>query len=161
METISRRPIFPEDIPFLTALYRTTREEELSKVPHMGEEEKQAFVAMQFELQKNFYEATYPDGEFEVITEGGDPIGRYYRNRKSDVLHIIDLLLLPSVRGRGIGSHLLKELMDEGQKLEVPVTIYLQKSEKSWGLFERLGFEVVAENGVNFLMEWLPPKAKG
>src|SRR5688572_27152662 len=98
-EAIQFRPITADDTPFLRRVYGTTREEEMQRVP-WTEEQKTAFVDMQFAAQKAHYETFYPDCEFLVIELEGERIGRLYIDRGETDIEIIDIALLPEHRGR-------------------------------------------------------------
>ncbi|MEX2080049.1 MAG: GNAT family N-acetyltransferase, partial [Dehalococcoidia bacterium] len=69
------------DMPFLAALYASTRAEELSPVPWTAEQ-KAAFLQWQFASQHSYYQEYYPTCEFlvvEVEAEGGPvAVGRLY-----------------------------------------------------------------------------------
>ena len=66
------------DLPFVAALYASTRREELAGTG-WPEELQAAFLAQQHEAQHNFYRATYGAAEWLIIEQGGEPIGRLYR----------------------------------------------------------------------------------
>src|SRR4029077_6333240 len=107
------RPITAADDAFLCALYGSTRAEELAPVP-WTEEQKRAFLDMQFRAQTIHYQKHYGDGEFLMIENRGEPIGRLLLHRTSTEIRIIDISLLPAYRGRGIGTNLLCDVLDEG-----------------------------------------------
>jgi len=50
---LALRPAGPEDIAFLFRVYASTRTEELAPVP-WSDEQKRAFLAMQFDLQDRY-----------------------------------------------------------------------------------------------------------
>jgi ribosomal protein S18 acetylase RimI-like enzyme len=66
------------------------------------------------------------------------------------------LALLPAYRGQGIGSSLLDALLAEGQQAQKPVTIHVEKQNRALHLYERLGFERIADRGVYWFLEWRP-----
>jgi ribosomal protein S18 acetylase RimI-like enzyme len=143
------------DAPFLRYLYGTTREDEL-RVLRWTEEQKSAFLDMQFGAQKQDYEANYPDCTFDVIELNGEPIGRLYVDRRERVIEIIDIALLPQFRRRGIGRMLLEEVLAEGAASRRNVRIYVEHFNPARHLYDRLGFRHIETNGVYHLMEWTP-----
>jgi ribosomal protein S18 acetylase RimI-like enzyme len=167
MSTMSRPPrndiafraCVEADVPFLRALYGTTREEEMRVVP-WTEEQKAQFLDMQFRAQKQHYEEFYPDSSFLVIELEGKPVGRLYIQRDPEELHLIDIALMPDVRGRGIGSMLLEEIQEEARTSERRVTIYVEHFNPARALYDRLGFRHIDTNGVYHLMEWRPEGQK-
>jgi ribosomal protein S18 acetylase RimI-like enzyme len=116
-------------------------------------------VRSQFELQHREYHGTYPDATFEILLVGGKPAGRLYVRRTDDEVHVIDIALLPEFRGRGIGTALVSELLEEAAGSGRVASIYVEQTNRALSLYRRLGFEPVADQGIYLLMEWRPPGA--
>ena len=150
---IAFRPIVDDDIAFLRHVYASTREDELQLVA-WTDEQKAAFLDMQFTAQKTHYEDFYPECEYLVIELEGERIGRLYIDRRETDIEIIDVALLPAYRGRGIGRMLLEEILDEGRLTGKRVRIYVEHYNPARRLYDRLGFRQVDTNGVYHLMEW-------
>ena len=144
-----------DDEPFLLSVYASTRAEELAPVPWSAEE-KAAFVAMQFEAQSAHYAEHYTGMTSDVILVDGEPAGRLLVARWREEIRIVDITLLPAFRGRGAGSELLAELMDEATEMGKRLSIHVERHNRARGLYERLGFEPVGETGVYLRMEWDP-----
>ena len=151
------RAITPEDHPFLVSLYGSTREDELAQAENLTVDQKEAFIQMQFLAQSNYLQDKYPNASFDLILDDSVPIGRRYHDRQEEVIHVIDISLTPERRGKGLGTILMKEIIEEAREKKLVVTLYLQKTERCWDFFERMGFHSIADDGVNFLME-LDPK---
>jgi GNAT superfamily N-acetyltransferase len=154
-EAVTRRPVEPGDEEFLCALYASTREEELAPVPWSAEE-KAAFLRSQFAAQDRHYHERYPGARFEVIFAGGEPIGRLYVDRWPSEIRLMDIALVPSHRGRGIGGRLVRELMAEAAAAGKRLSIHVERFNPALRLYERLGFHPAGDEGVYLLMEWRP-----
>lgn len=154
-ERITLRPVSGQDDNFLRSVYAATRAAELAQVP-WSPEQKEAFVRMQFNAQKQHYAAEYPQANHDLICVGGIPVGRLYLARAADVLHILDITVLPEHRNSGIGSFLLGRVIEEARIAGRPVTIYVESFNPSLRLFERLGFQKDKENGFQLLLKWTP-----
>ena len=152
---ITFRPIRPEDEALLYQIYASTREEELAQVP-WDTAEKEAFLRMQFNAQHQYYQEQFPHAAFQIILRDDRPIGRLYVNRRPDVIHLIDIALLPANRNRGIGTSLLKELLAAASEVGKPVRIHVEHFNPALHLYERLGFSRIGDQGVYYQMEWLP-----
>ena len=63
------------DLPFLSRLYASTRMEELA-VTSWTEEQKAAFLDMQFQAQHAHYRKHYPEADWLVVQRAGQDIGR-------------------------------------------------------------------------------------
>ncbi len=142
-----------EDLPFLEALYRSTREAELDRTP-WGEAQKQAFIAMQFEAQHRHYQQHYPDALWLILEHLGAPIGRLYLERWSSEHRIIDIALIPQRRGSGIGKAVLDDVMADAAAAKKAVGIHVEKENPAMRLYQRLGFTRVEDKGVYDLLRW-------
>jgi len=150
---IALRPVTDADESFILAVYASTRAEELARVP-WTQEQKDAFIHMQFAAQKRHYAAEYPQASHDIIVADGAPVGRIYLDRAAQEFHILDVTVLPQHRNRGIGSWLLRQVLDEAARAGKPVAIYVENFNPSLRLFERLGFRKAEENGFQLLVKW-------
>ena len=152
---ISFRPIRPDDQALLSRIYASTREDELAVVD-WTEEQKTAFLQMQFAAQHKFYMENFASAEFLIIEQKANALGRLYVDRRDDEIRLIDIALLPEYRNRGIGGRLLRDLLAEGERAGKPVRIHVERENPAMRLYRRLGFEAIDEHGVYWLMEWKP-----
>lgn len=155
---IALRPAGPGDRAFLSRVYASTRAEELAPVP-WSDEQKLAFLAMQFDVQDRYYREQFPGTAFQVILLDGRPAGRLYVDRRDDEIRIVDIALLPEHRGAGVGGTLLRGLLDEATRAGKPVRIHVERLNPALRLYARLGFEQVADTGVYVLLERWPARA--
>ena len=149
------RPEIDADIPFLSRLYASVREDELVRVPWSAEQ-KQTFLTSQFQAQRLHYRTYFGDCAFDVIEQRGEPAGRLYLDMRQAQLHIIDIALLPAWRSRGIGTAILEALQEAGRASGKGVGIMVEKFNPALRLYRRLGFTDIADHGVYLEMEWLP-----
>lgn len=152
-QTLGLRPIRKEDKTFLSRLYASTRQDEMTQ---SGWPQKQIdeFLEMQFQAQHKFYQDQFRDAAFDLILDGKRRVGRLYVERRSDEIRIIDIALLPQHRGKGYGSYYLKKIMDEAGRAGKPVRIHVEMNNPAMTLYKRLGFKQTGETGVYYLMEW-------
>lgn len=149
---ISYRPARPDDRELLFTIYASTREDEMRMVP-WTDEDKQSFLRQQSEAQRTHYRRHLPETEYLVIERGGQPIGRLYLDRHDDELRIVDIALLTEHRGAGIGKAILMDLIDEAAGRGVPVRIHVERNNPALGLYQRLGFSEIGDEGVYLQME--------
>lgn len=135
--------ISESDEDFLLSLYASVRAAEMSLVP-WTDEQKLAFVKSQFQAQAEHYRATYPDGHFLLIKCDDQRVGRVYHCEREGEHRIIDITIAPEFRKKGIGTRFIRKIISEAAK---PVTIYLEVNNESAGLFERLGFTMIRDEG--------------
>jgi ribosomal protein S18 acetylase RimI-like enzyme len=149
------RAVEPADEPLLRKVYAGARADELAIVPWSAKE-KDAFLRQQFDAQDAYYREHYRNASFNVIEADGKAAGRLYVARWEDEIRIMDIALLPEHQGAGVGTRLLRELLDEGSREGKRVSIHVEKHNPALRLYERLGFAPVAERGVYLLLE-APP----
>jgi ribosomal protein S18 acetylase RimI-like enzyme len=147
------RPATEADRDFLQALYASTRAEELA-VTGWSEEQKRDFTEQQFTAQDAHYRQHYPSAEFSIVKRDGEAIGRLYVDRWTREIRIMDIALLPEHRGAGIGTRLLRGLMEEAAAAGKALSIHVEKFNPALRLYDRLGFRVKEDKGVYLLMEW-------
>ncbi len=149
------RSITPEDHELLLRIYSSTRAEELAAVPWSAQE-KQDFLRFQFDAQHKYYQEHFPRAAFDLILQGGEPIGRLYVDRRDDEIRLIDIALLPEHRGVGVGGAIMQRVLAEGRESGRLVRIHVEHNNPAMRLYRRLGFEKIEEQGVYHLMEWSP-----
>ena len=153
---LTLRPVSADDLPFLCAVYASTREQELTAVA-WDAAQKAAFLDMQFRAQHTYYLAHYPDAAFDVILINHQPAGRLYIDRATSEIRIVDIALLPEWCNRGIGSALINVLQGEAAAAGKPLRIHVERFNPALKLYERLGFHSIADRGVYLFMEWSAP----
>lgn len=150
---VTFRPVNADDEPFLIRVYGSTRLDELA-LTDWDEAKRDAFVQMQFAAQQVHYRHNYPNAEHLIILLDGAPVGRLYVAEIEAEIRIVDVTVLPEHRSAGIGTPIIRELMEEAAGIEKPLRIYVESFNPSLRLFERLGFVKVDESGYNYLMAW-------
>ena len=145
------RPETEADIPFTTLLYASTRDEELAPAP-WPQAAKAAFLAQQHDAQRRHYRIHYPDALWMIVERAGRPIGRLYLERWPSQHRIIDIALLPQARGKGFGTALLNDVIEEAFANGKSVSIHVEKTNPAMRLYRRLGFATAEDKGVYDLM---------
>jgi GNAT superfamily N-acetyltransferase len=146
------RPREAQDMPFLRDLYAGTREEELRPVAWTPEE-KRVFLANQFALQHGHYLQHYPQAEWWIVTCEGVPVGRLYVARTARDLRIMDVSLVDAHRNQGVGTALMRALVEDAESAGVPASLHVEPFNPALRLYLRLGFFHVETRGVYLFME--------
>jgi GNAT superfamily N-acetyltransferase len=146
------RPREHGDMPFLRELYAATREDELRALPWPAQQ-KRAFLFDQFDKQHAHYLQHYPLAKWWVVTHSGAPVGRLYVARTSHEVRVMDVCLLDAHRGRGVGTALMRAVIEQAQAASVPVSLHVEPFNPALRLYERLGFVDVETRGVYLFME--------
>jgi ribosomal protein S18 acetylase RimI-like enzyme len=152
--TYSRRTATAADDAFLRELYASTRAD--LEVVDWPDETRAAFCEMQWRAQRAGYASSYPGALDEVIEVNGRPAGRVLIGEMAGVLVLVDLALLPDVRGLGVGRQVIEDLQREAAVTGRGVRLQVAAGNPARGLYERLGFVASEQHGVHTEMTWLP-----
>ncbi len=147
LDEVSARPIEAADQGFLQSLFACTRADEFAAAG-WDDAVLDSFLAQQFDLQHRYYQEHYADADFLLLLRRGEPIGRLYWWAQGAHATLIDISLLPRERGRGVGTALLALLTAQARRLGQSVGLHVEPANPARRLYERFGFEVVADNGV-------------
>ncbi len=144
---VTLRALHSDDMAFIESLYAGSRAFEMS---HSGwpAEQIAAFLSQQFNIQHAYYQTHYPDGEFLIVEQSGQAIGRLYLFWGQASLNLIDINLLPDYQGRGIGTALIEEQLRKVDKQGLGVDLFVEHHNPAMRLYERLGFHVNGDSGV-------------
>ncbi|MEE4377894.1 MAG: N-acetyltransferase [Candidatus Competibacteraceae bacterium] len=155
VSTIGFRPIQDHDLPFLEALYASTRQDEMAATG-WTEQQIAEFLAMQFRAQHDHYQQHYPKAHFDLILVGDEPVGRLYLDEWDDEFRLIDIALIPAYRNRGLGTRLLRDVLDRSEAAGKAVRIHVEHFNPALRWYQRLGFYKLEDKGVYCFMEWKP-----
>jgi len=148
---VSLRPATSADEDFLLQLFASTRVDEF-KFLDADRRQKEALVRMQFDLQRQQYDAGYPEADHNIILRDGQPIGRLFVDDGDREITLVDVALLPEHRNSGIGKYLIQQLITRAADEKKAVRLHVLKSNPAQRLYQRLGFARVGEDGMYFEM---------
>jgi ribosomal protein S18 acetylase RimI-like enzyme len=135
---------------FLADLFYDVRSVEFSG-SGMSEMQLKPLFAMQYNAQKQSYNAQFPDAENSIIKLNGEKIGRLLVARNGKNTHLIDIAVLHNFRGQGVGSFLLEKLKAEAESVSLSV---FKTNFGAVRLYEKHGFAVTKDDGMYLEMEW-------
>ena len=140
------------DEAFLFELYASTRKEELDAWG-WDDAQRKEFLELQFRAQHMSYRAQFPNADHQIILEDDRPIGRIMVNRTDDEFRLVDVALLSECRGSGIGTRLVRALVDEASRAGKPLRLQVLRTNPAARLYERLGLTSVGDDGLYVQME--------
>jgi RimJ/RimL family protein N-acetyltransferase len=151
------RPEEPGDQAFRFRLFCQSRPPEWNLVvldPAVREE----IMRMQFAAQTDTYATRFPRARFDIIELGGEPVGRIVVNRPGAFIHIVDHAVVPAWRNRGLGTAVMRALMDEAARSGIPVRLKVaDANDPSLKLYLRLGFRPIETAPLYIELEWTAP----
>lgn len=137
-------------------IYASTRLEEMALVP-WTDEQKDAFLRMQFDAQTKHYLAHYPSAEYYIVQRNSASAGRLILEPTNKSLLIMDIALLPEFRNQGIGTAILNDLMNKARQDNVQLVLRVEFFNPAIRLYDRFGFVKTREvNSVYQEMVWAP-----
>ena len=111
---------------------------------------------MQVAAQERHYRTHHPASEHSVVLVDGTPVGRLWVAREESAIHLLDITLLPEHRGHGLGTTLIRGLLDEASATGLPVRLHVAVVNPAEALYRRLGFIPTGGDGVHREMVWTP-----
>ncbi len=154
---VRRRPEREADGEFCFDLFCASRtpEEDLSA---LDAPLRERLMRQQFCGQGASYRANYPDARFEIVEHDGAPIGRIVTARTPDAVLIVDIALIASQRGRGIGASLVNGVLDEARAAGLPVRLRVSANNApALRFYLRLGFKPIESSAIDMRLEWRDP----
>lgn len=152
---IAYKPIKQPDFAFLKIVYRGTREGELN-ANNWTADQKNSFIEFQFNAQHAHYTSTFKGAEFNIITFNKINIGRLYTCESEKEIRLIDISLLPKYRGKGIGTRILKNLIEKSNTTGKVLNLHVLQTSPALKLYKLLNFKITENNNSHFYMEHLP-----
>ena len=150
------RPVLAGDRPFLVRLYADNRAAELDGLG-WDEVAVRVFMEQQYRAREAGWAWTTPDADDEILFRGDEPVGRLVLDRRAGGIHVVDIALLPSEQGLGLGTTLLTGVAAEADRAGMPVTLQVVAGSRAVRLYERLGFRAAGGDDVRLAME-RPPR---
>ena len=135
---ISLRPVKPEDFEFLWRLHNAALKKYVEETWGWDEE-----------FQRKNFEANFKIEDGEIIVFQGEDVGFWWKIEKENEILLASIRLLPEFQNKGIGTKLIKELIETSDK---PVRLHVLKVNPARRLYERLGFEITDEADTHFVM---------
>ena len=134
------RPATEGDAAFFALLYAALRSDLLgdgSADPVFAA----GLVAMQQRLQAADYRRRYPAAATFLLTWAGQPAGRLVLDADDERLRLVDIGLLPAMRGHGLGTAIIAALRGWASARGLPLTLSVHRSNpRAHALYTRLGF---------------------
>ena len=145
------RQALPDDEEFLLKVFESACERILPYLP-LDAAGKQRFVRSQYDAMTSSRLQIFPDCSREIIEIGARPAGFLSLDRNGTRVRIVDITLLPEFRNMGIGGALLRRILAEADECRMAVDLRVERDNPAKRLYERIGFTMVADDGVYVTM---------
>lgn len=150
------RPVTEDDEPFLRRLIVSVVSAELAAWA-WPDALREQLLEMQYRIRRQGIETHYPGSEVSVIEFAGagsdtQPVGWLVVSRTDADMHIVEIAILAEWRGRGIGTTVLRGLLDESDRRGETARLNVNIGNPAVVLYERLGFRRTAGTEVQHYM---------
>ena len=136
-ERIELRQATPEDFDMALNLYLVTMKPLTAELTTWDENKQSTGFAEQWNVE-----------DVQIITLEGRDVGWIQAAEMASEIFLQQLFISPEYQGRGIGSKVLRTLLQHWERAGKPVVLTVLKNNPARRLYERHGFAVVAEVGV-------------
>jgi len=118
------------------------------------------YIALMFgwdeDVQRGFHDKAWQQQKPDIITYDGKLIGTIATIESEDCIEIGQFFILPDYQNKGIGTYLLKNILDKADQLGRNVRLKFLKNNPVKSLYVRNGFRVVDTNQIMHYMERKP-----
>jgi ribosomal protein S18 acetylase RimI-like enzyme len=152
---LSLRPTFPQDEQFLQQLLYENFSEKL--FAHLWNPQiREPLLKMQMDGQRASYAAQFPQADHGIIVLDDHAIGRIILDRGPQFTTLVDITIAKKHRGAGIGTVLIRSICTEADMTRRSVRLHVDIANRARELYLRLGFRILEEQEMNWLMERQP-----
>lgn len=144
-----------DDEEFLFALFCSARPE-LALAP-LPPAQLMLLLQQQYELQKQGYTNKYPHAENWIITTQSGSVGKVMLDKSTRAVHVIDIVIAPDWRKRGVGSTILVALKAYVDANAGVLSLHVEHQNiHAKRLYQRLGFVMKQSTDTHESLVWSP-----
>jgi len=153
------RPATAGDEAFLKSVHHDERHWEFQPLINAGDEEMyHKVMAQQYDAHHDVYFNVYDVARYGIVMWTDRAVGRLYVDHRDREIRVLDIALLNTYRGRGIGGIIMRGVCADAARRGLPVTLNVNvNNPRAFQFYYRLGFEAATTDGRHILMEWFHP----
>jgi GNAT superfamily N-acetyltransferase len=154
-QLVALQPATTTDQPLLFRLFVEQRAS-IFVAAGLDEQQVEAMLRSQFQFRSHAYAQQHPAAEDRIlVTSAGERIGRILIDWTGESARLIDIAILPSHQGNGIGTSVLESCLDEAAQRGCPLRLTVDRGNPAERLYARLGFTPIGETPLQREMEAL------
>jgi len=143
---LSLRPAVPDDLESVFVVTKAA----------MGPYVKATWGTWDDAVQRDRVAETFSVCTHQLIYIGNDLAGVLAVKLHPDHLQLLKVFLLPAFQSQGLGTMLVKQVIERADKESLPVRLRVLRVNPAKSLYERLGFAIPHEEPERFFMERKP-----
>ena len=138
------RPATSADYGFLYDLHKAAIRPSVEATWDWDEAWQQDYFAQKFDASKR-----------QIIVVDDQDIGVLILEEREGAVYIGLIEVLPAFQGRGIGTAVIQDILDQEHEQNRPIMLHVLKTnEAGKRLYERLGFAVTAVEEIKYKMQY-------
>ena len=107
--------------------------------------------------QRRLHKKRFKAQKFYIISWNGEDVGIISFANKHDCVKVYQLFILPESQNKGIGSKCMQLILEEAQRMGLPIRLQVLKNNpRALAFYQRLGFARIDETETHNLMELEP-----
>ncbi|MCS6176486.1 MULTISPECIES: GNAT family N-acetyltransferase [Shewanella] len=141
------------DDPFMAQLFYSTKT--LFYELGLPSEVVEIMLEQQYRLQQASYREQYPNANTYILFYHQQAVGKVMLDISEYKIHIVDFIIILSMRGRGFGSAILAAIKQEAMKRQLPVGLSVEsENTQAKKLYLQHGFKLESYSGAYESMLW-------
>lgn len=104
------------------------------------------------EYQRNIHQLRWDEKTFHKIFLEDKPIGVVAIDEYADHIRFGEFYIEPKYQGKGLGSKVLKMVLDQAGKKALPVRLEYLKWNPVGSLYKRFGFTITHETEIHYFL---------
>ena len=104
-------------------------------------------------VQRSYHSKAWQQQKPDIITYDGKPVGTIATIESEDCIEVGQFFILPEYQNKGIGTYLLKSILEKADQLGMNVTLRFLKNNPAKSLYVRNGFRIVDTSEILYYME--------
>ena len=141
---ISRRPAAIDDTDFARSVHHRAYRDVIERQYGPWDES----------TQDTLFAAAWSGAEHEIILYDGVRCGYTSIENRDDAIYLHELAIDPDFQGRGIGTHILRDVIKQAILRGVLVRLRTHITNRAANLYRRMGFQEIARTASHVLLEW-------
>lgn len=97
-------------------------------------------------IQKQIHQEEWQQDQPTIIELDGKAVGSYLIQHHSDHLYFGRFFLLPEFHGQGIGSQVMRALVQQAEQLNLPIKLCYLQGNRVGSLYQRFGFSIASQD---------------
>jgi GNAT superfamily N-acetyltransferase len=106
-----------------------------------------------------FFAREWDMRDVRIIRQDGRDIGWLQVRAGHNEMEMLDLFVLPSHQGQGVGTTILRQVLARAGKQGKSVSLSVMKGNRALGFYRRHGFVVTDEDRHEFTMRFVPRRS--